>query len=533
MYHLLALPPELLENIVADVDRREDVLSLALSCRYLHSLVPPSLLQYRDIRCRLGKSALWDHLASDDLHAGLLRSLTIMPDRCGISIDSGLRDNLPREERVPDEYREPTSDEATREPYRKPGMWATWQAEERLIHTLKRLPNLRRFRWFRTPADTVPNPGHSDVWETVNALGTVQELHVLDFAGKWSPWMLLAPAGDPSSSLLFFPGLTSFNLKGYPFQGEEQRLPDATPLLHMLVDNCPDLQSLTLDLGMEIYARTVCADLLLRPPGWPNLHTLYLDWFHCTSSTLSTFLASHPSLKDIRLSRKMPGYDWTNVVLQDGALPNLRRLECSSHTAAALLKNPRAANGLVSLRGVNLEDELIVDKYFNPGRSDAWWIVHTNDRLDLKTWRASPWKAQLLEGIRLHPLITSVWLGTASSNVPKTHVMELATVAPQITELSLPHDPPNPLDESEWIDTLSHFPNLKYLRWCALIPLIRTFGHGRGRREAEQICAVDDSWRMAVIIDRNEDGQIKWVFRRKGDSLEHVLLEPDETIYTA
>ncbi|TFK47464.1 hypothetical protein OE88DRAFT_809547 [Heliocybe sulcata] len=426
--HLLDLPPELLDNIAAHLDCRKDILSLALCCHCLHSLVSHTHLQYRDIRCRLGLSALWDRLASDDLHAGLLRSLTILPDNV-FDIQSVIRDNLLLEERVPDEYQECASDEAT--------VASGREREERLVRALKRAPNLRRFRWFG-------DPGGNNIWETLSALGTVQELHVLDLEREQPPWVSPERAIGTSHSFLSFRGLISFNLRANAFD-KEQAVPNAMPLLRMLIDNCTDLQSLTLHLEMYGHMQTVSADPLLCHAGWPDLRNLYLEGFHCTSSTLSPFLASHPFLRDVHLPRMMPGYLWANVVLPDGALPNLRLLECSSHTAAALLRNPRAANGLTSLRGVDLEDELIVDMYFNYASDDEWWDGHADDDHDFETRTGSPWRAQLVEGIRLHPSITSVWLETESSYVPTAHVMELATAAPQITELSLPHNPPTPL----------------------------------------------------------------------------------------
>ncbi|TFK47465.1 hypothetical protein OE88DRAFT_809709 [Heliocybe sulcata] len=529
MHHLLALPPELLDSIATHLDRREDVLSLALCCRCLHSLVSRTHLQYRDIRCRLGLSALWDRLASNDLRAGLLRSLTILPYDAFNDVHSEIRDNLPIEERVPNEYREYASDEAIMDSDR--------DDEDRLIRALKRMPNLRRFRWFRRPACGVADQAGHNIWETLNALGTIQELHILNYGGANFPGL---PAVSSTSSFVSFRCLTSFNLSTNAFD-EEGDATDATPLLHMLIDSCPDLQSLTLHLETYGYTTIVSADPLLYHSGWPNLHTLYLEGLHSTSLMLSTFLGSHPSLKDIHLSRMMLGSQWQYIVLVDGTIPDLHVLECSSHIAGPLLVNHRAVQRITSLRGIDLDDEVVVDSYFNYASDDDWWDDHSEGDEDFETRTASPWKSYLLASIRLHPTITSVWLETLQPNFPTSYVVELATAAPQITELSLPDIPPTPFDENEWIDALSHFPNLQYLRWYDLVflsdyPPITEEATVRLRRFVEgcpTLQGVGDAWRMAVIIDRNHGGQIKWVFRQKGDSLEPVLLGSDETVYTA
>jgi len=237
----------------------------------------------------------------------------------------------------------------------------------------------------------------------------------------------------------------------------EFETPDATALLEMLVNNCPNLECLRLHLVLYTHIDTASADILLRHEGWPNLRILHLEGFNCTASTLPPFFASHASLEDICLPPMMPGRKWVEVTLPDGALPNLRKLECRSHTAAAMLKNPRALTNIQSLRRIDLHAEVDFQTYFS--WDDEWWEEHEDDNPDDETAMVSPWKEQLLEGIRNHSSITSVGLENEDIDTTKSHLLELAAVAPQITHLAFP-PVTHALELEDWSDIFSHFPHL-------------------------------------------------------------------------
>ncbi|KZT25455.1 hypothetical protein NEOLEDRAFT_1178257 [Neolentinus lepideus HHB14362 ss-1] len=468
--------------------------------------------------------ALWTRLAHpDDDHAGLIRSLTILPHDPW-DIDSVLRDGLPVEERLPKEYQEYTPLEKVR----SAEIDRVMEWEEQLNVALKRMKNLRQFRWFCS-APTVE--GEGDLWSTLNTLGTIRDLHIFDLG--------LGPHIATSSSFLSFRGLSSLDLRTEAYERDNETL-DVTALLGMLISNCPDLERLRLHLVLYTHIDTASADMLLGHEGWPNLRFLHLEGFNCTSSALSPFLARHASLEDICLPLMMPGLKWAEVALPDGALPNLHKLECRSHTGAAMLKNPAALMQLRSLRGIDLYDEVDLRTYFS--WDDEWWEEHEDDDPDDETAVVSPWKEQLLEGIRNHPSITSVWLETEDTDITKSHLLELAAVAPQITQLALHNTSPVPYtDEKEWLDTLTHFPHLRHLIWLRLL----LFGdsdseldqdRGRLRRFVDgcpTLQVIGDPWHMAVIIERGESGEIKWVKRSTGDTTEPVLLHSDETMYTA
>ncbi|KZT25457.1 hypothetical protein NEOLEDRAFT_343389 [Neolentinus lepideus HHB14362 ss-1] len=425
---LVALPPETLEVIACNSDCRKDLLSLALSCRYLYSVVSHPHLQYYDIRCRLDLTALWTRLSHpEDGYAGLIHSLTILPNDFW-HIDSILRDSLPLEERLPEEYQEYTPLEKVR----SAAIDRVMEWEEQLNIALKRMKNLRQFRWLHSACVV---EGEGDLWSTLNSLGTIHDLHILDIHIRD---IRAAPSLGShiatSSSFLSFRGLSSLDLRTDAYELDNET-PDATALLRMLISNCPELERLCLHLVLYTHIDTASADILLRHEGWPNLRFLHLDNFNCTSSALSLFLASHALLEDICLPPMMPRCKWAEVVLPDGALPNLHKLECRSHTGAAMLKNPGALTKLRELRGIDLHDEVDLDVYFS--WDDEWWEEHEYDSPDGETVMVSPWKEQLLEGIRNHPSITSVWLDPHDRDVAaSSHLLELAAVAPQINQLA-------------------------------------------------------------------------------------------------
>ncbi|KZT25473.1 hypothetical protein NEOLEDRAFT_1133420 [Neolentinus lepideus HHB14362 ss-1] len=527
---LVTLPPEILDILACNLDCRKDLLSLALSCRYLYSIVSHLHLQYHEIRCRLNMSALWTRLAHpEDGHAGLIRSLTILPNNL-CDIDSVMEDSLPLKERLPEEYQEYTPLEDDQSAV----IESVTEWEEQLNMALKRMKNLRQFRWFRDPPVVESeDESEDDLWSTLNALGTIRDLSILDLCRSSG----LGPYTATWDSFLSFRGLSSLDLKTDAYDIDYE-MPDATALLGMLINNCPDLERLCLFLVLYTDNDSADADMLLRHEGWPNLRILRLAGFSCTASALSFFFASHASLEDICLPHMMPGRKWAEVTLPDGALPNLRKLECWSHTAAAMLKSPGALTKLRELRGIDLYDKVNLRTYFD--WDDEWWAEHQDEDHDDETAVVSPWRVQLLEGIRNRPSITSLLLEIEDLEITKSDLLELAAVAPQITHLVF-QPASYALEVEEWLDTFSHFPHLRHLIW-----LSRFFSNhsdsaldqdrSRLRRFVDGCPAlqvIGDPWHMAVIIERGKSGEIKWVKRREGNTTKPVLLYSDETMYTA
>lgn len=74
-------PTEILDAIVFHLDARRDLLNLALACKRLHGIVFPRHYEYRVVRCKISRIAVWNHLA---VHRGLARNvrrLEIMDER--------------------------------------------------------------------------------------------------------------------------------------------------------------------------------------------------------------------------------------------------------------------------------------------------------------------------------------------------------------------------------------------------------------------------------------------------------------------
>ncbi|KZT21688.1 hypothetical protein NEOLEDRAFT_1034592, partial [Neolentinus lepideus HHB14362 ss-1] len=59
---LLSLPAELRGLVVGYIDKPNDLLALALTCRDLYRLLVPDHLEYCQIRTFLCAEELWDHL---------------------------------------------------------------------------------------------------------------------------------------------------------------------------------------------------------------------------------------------------------------------------------------------------------------------------------------------------------------------------------------------------------------------------------------------------------------------------------------
>ncbi|KDQ53579.1 hypothetical protein JAAARDRAFT_429263 [Jaapia argillacea MUCL 33604] len=74
---MLALPLELVDGIVDFVDDRPDILSLALTCRFLTDRLIPSVLDYREIATSIQPKALWTQLAENPSLAQNIRVLRI------------------------------------------------------------------------------------------------------------------------------------------------------------------------------------------------------------------------------------------------------------------------------------------------------------------------------------------------------------------------------------------------------------------------------------------------------------------------
>ncbi|EPQ50352.1 hypothetical protein GLOTRDRAFT_134020 [Gloeophyllum trabeum ATCC 11539] len=160
---LLALPPELLDAILDHLPAPADLAALALTCASLAALSAPHL-SHRVVRAKLSHTRVWARLARAG--GARVRSLTVLPERAG-DLDRAYAADLELAERIP-----PFACTAAE------GHGQEGHAERLLISAIRAMPALAHFRWLRAPPPALHGAG--DVWDTLNALGTLEQLHVLD-----------------------------------------------------------------------------------------------------------------------------------------------------------------------------------------------------------------------------------------------------------------------------------------------------------------------------------------------------------------
>ncbi|TFK47466.1 hypothetical protein OE88DRAFT_1666270 [Heliocybe sulcata] len=215
-----SLPLELLDAILFHVPT-PSLPILALASHTLSALAH-SHLAYRTIRTRLSNAPLWAALAG---RAARVESLTILPEDAE-HLDSAYRADLPLDERVPPGFSCPRSGSDA-------------DAEQLMIRALKRMTRLTQFRWLR-----VPQPEGGAVWDALNALGTVQRLHVVDIGEE-------GDAGGRSivrnEAFLRIRGLQSLKIRTSAFTRAEEGV-----LLRKMVVPVPEQRSA---IGLGCYPR--------------------------------------------------------------------------------------------------------------------------------------------------------------------------------------------------------------------------------------------------------------------------------------
>ncbi|KZT25461.1 hypothetical protein NEOLEDRAFT_1178261 [Neolentinus lepideus HHB14362 ss-1] len=487
---LTGLPLEMLDKVASCIDDREGVLSFGLSSKRLYSIVSKSHLQYCDIRVPLSMPALWARLSRpDDMRASLIRSLTILHDE-PVDSESFFR-NFKLERRVLEEYAE----EGSRSNVKGDPVVFNGVDEGGIIPAVRRMINLRQFRWLRQQSVVVF--GGDNLWTAINSLPMLKDLHVVDLNDDNDKRVFAT-----SDSFQSLRGFSSLTLTTAAFYNVGTEPSDTAPLVPMLTEHCPDLQSLDLNLGKYYGVTDPRAGRLLQDAKWRSLRVLHMKGMSCNAADLSKFLCCHPTIEDLQLPEAMPGPTWDSVVLVDDALPNLHVLKCHSPTAAALLKNPKALRCLRILSGIDLDDTVEMEDYFT--LDEDWYALHGAEWEDDTT--ASPWKARLLEGINAHPTITSI--GSFRFDMP-SRLVELAGVTPSLTKLSMEgYYGPSFVSDDEWADALSHFVRLEHLGWAQALDAISSGSEVVARKVIRLLLSacpnlrtIDARGRETVIIE--------------------------------
>jgi hypothetical protein len=124
-------PTEILDNVAFYVDSKRDLLSLALTCQRMHSVVFPRHFDYRVIKAKVSSIRVWNHLI---VHRGLarhVRRLEVMDER---SLESEI---VPFGITTTDTDVESTDDE----------LEIHTKQEKLLVSAIARMHSLQSFKW--------------------------------------------------------------------------------------------------------------------------------------------------------------------------------------------------------------------------------------------------------------------------------------------------------------------------------------------------------------------------------------------------
>ena len=124
-------PTEILDNVAFFVDSKRDLLSLALTCQRMHSVVFPRHFDYRVVKAKVSSLRVWSHLI---VHRGLarhVRRLEIMDER---SLES---ETVPSAIVNTDSDVESTDDE----------LEIHAKQEKLLVSAVARMHSLQSFKW--------------------------------------------------------------------------------------------------------------------------------------------------------------------------------------------------------------------------------------------------------------------------------------------------------------------------------------------------------------------------------------------------
>ncbi|THH07328.1 hypothetical protein EW146_g9352 [Bondarzewia mesenterica] len=387
---LLDLPPEILEEIVTEILSRKTLLALSKSSRSLAALIIPHHLHFRVIRAPIFRSHLWERLARDGLHAA------------NMGEEAGRPVTLAQ---------------------------ATWdveiEIETTLVSALRRIVHLNDFAWYhvRPPVLT----GEDDIWSTLQRLGTVRNLDILDVP--------ITPNRDGSKrgiilsdSFLRLSEFTTLKLHSTALNLDTE--PDVTTLIDMLEHNCPDLES------HRLYLPSPLTCVMALPA-----HPLNDRWFGMFISVTRTIFegpfGDRGARARVHAARMFVGGIW-------------------EAQASVLLMRP--IETLETLLGVEVHDTITLDHYFD--RDDEWAEEHAEDpEEDDRIPIPSRWKTQFLARLRACLSIRHL------SVIHQSHTRQLdilATVTPHLTRLDVTGGGSGlSWDIDEWCALYMLFPSLQ------------------------------------------------------------------------
>ncbi|KAI0695039.1 hypothetical protein BC835DRAFT_1273840 [Cytidiella melzeri] len=364
-------PTELLDAIVFHVDAKRDLLSLALSCKRMYSIVFPRHYDYRVIKAKVSSLRLWNHLIVNKSLARNVRLLEILDER------ATQPELLPTDILGTDTDLESTDDEL--------GLHS--KQERFLSSALARMSTLRSFTW---------SCNHSpisidNVWPSLLKCQSLDQIDINDN-------LIFNASNDDKSDgtsrkrQLVLPDLRTAAFMSTKHSYGSTRHPNLNRVSSMLY-NCPNLETLTIGYsqrrGSDFHS-PIAEDLLLCG-RWPQLRALTLSNLWCSPHTgldvTATFLSSHTSLQVLHIDiSAATGPNSAQLVLPVDSLPRLRELRSSREFANAVLQCPCSFDGgrpLEVIKGVRLTGSGADDRFLRNLKVYGSFCVK---RLELLGW---------------------------------------------------------------------------------------------------------------------------------------------------
>ena len=170
-HHLLDLPPETVDEILAHISSPTSLLAVARTCKALASLVIPNHLHFRIIRAPIGRTELWKSILRDDLHAASVHSLIIQDEQTWDADETSSK-IPPFAGLAPEARRERALGNG-------PGQLDPYgEAVPMFVSAIRHMFRLNEFAWNRAASTNFK--GMDDVWTALQELGTVTTLDISD-----------------------------------------------------------------------------------------------------------------------------------------------------------------------------------------------------------------------------------------------------------------------------------------------------------------------------------------------------------------
>lgn len=330
---LIRQPTENLDEIVSYIDSKRDLLSLALSCKRMFSIVFPRHFEYRVIRCKISNIAVWSHFASNYVLAANVRCLEILDERTAEA------PCIPSDILASDTELESSDDELTM--HAKQGRL--------FASALSKMTRLTAFVW---------SCNHSlislhSIWPTILKCQSLRAVEIHDN-------LVFSPTTEESipcrtARPRILPSLSSVSVHNFRKGYGQNKTPELNRITEML-HQCPNLEELNVDYIAQSGFSSPSADNFFMYGRWPSLRALNLTHLTCSLDgfdAASTFLAAHINIEVLHLDVG-PRANVAGLVLAPGTLPRLRELKSSKEVACAIMTCQSGSRPLETIKGVRL-----------------------------------------------------------------------------------------------------------------------------------------------------------------------------------